>query len=147
MHQNRYEEPRLHRLTPLLSAAIFHLFAPQAHPLLAMPGTTDFIPSTLSAPARSRTGSVASGTYVERHRRVVRCLSRSGSFLGASHKGWQGQMDSNHRIRESNSRALPLGHIPVSPGHFSFARQKVGCSTRRRLATYTVSFSGMSKAP
>ena len=32
---------------------------------------------------------------------------------GASEKAWQGWLDSNQRMRESKSLALPLGDTPV----------------------------------
>ena len=111
--RNRYDDPPHHRHTTLLS---FPSITPCAVGPSTPCGTGQLIlPASLRAPARSRTGSVASGAYMERHRRVARCLPRSGSFLGAAHEGWQGQTDSNRRIRESNSRALPLGHVPVLP--------------------------------
>ena len=33
--------------------------------------------------------------------------------MGASEKAWQGWLDSNQRMRESKSLALPLGYTPV----------------------------------
>lgn len=73
---------KIHAFTSTLPSfpSPLSLLAPQAHPLLCGAGQP-IPPASLSAPARSRTGSVASGTYQERHRRVAHCLSRSGSFL------------------------------------------------------------------
>ena len=34
--------------------------------------------------------------------------------MGASEKAWQGWLDSNQRVRESKSLALPLGYTPIS---------------------------------
>ena len=33
--------------------------------------------------------------------------------MGASEKAWQGWLDSNQRMRESKSLALPLGYTPM----------------------------------
>ena len=53
---------------------------------------------------------------------------------------WQGWQDSNLRMRESKSRALPLGYIPILHKYFIFNYTNIKCSYKCLLcldATHT----------
>ena len=51
------------------------------------------------------------------------CLERGNMELAVTM--WQGWLDSNQRMRESKSLALPLGYTPVSAGKRRGPEQKL----------------------
>ena len=85
------------------------LFPTSTERLLVSPPNADDQKSALSSQPNTA-AAMRNGTAGMQQRIPIRVFGKKRTL----HRRWQGWLDSNQRVRESKSLALPLGYTPIS---------------------------------